>query len=326
MRAALFAWLALASSLLGAEQLRINRPLHHSGMCNASAAVAISSDLFLVANDEDNLLRLYRNDQSGPPLKQFDMSAFLGVQGRSLEADLEAAARIGNRVFWIGSHGRNKDGKERLSRHRLFATDVQGSGTNVTLLPVGKPYEQLLHDLLADARFDPFHFTEASRLAPKKPGALDIEGLAATPEGHLLIGFRNPIPAGKALLIPLLNPNEVIEGKPARFGAAILLDLHELGIRDIAWHGSAYTIIAGPYDGGAQDRLYRWEGPGARPERIRLEQLNDYNPEALIFYPQPGLREFQILSDDGSVRIDGCPCKDLKDPNRQTFRSFWAAP
>jgi hypothetical protein len=292
-------------------------------MCDASGAVAVSSNLFVVANDEDNVLRLYRSDQPGGPVKQFDFNAFLEVHGKSLEADLEGAARIGGRAFWIGSHGQNKNGKERFNRHRLFATDIRVTDGDVTLTPVGKPCKRLLNDLLADSRFDQFHFAEATRRAPKEPGALNIEGLSATPEGHLLIGFRNPLSAGKALLIPLVNPDEVIEGKPARFDSAIQLDLSGLGIRDIAWHGGIYVIIAGSSHGGAHFQLYRWAGPGAKPEPLRVDHLNDYHPEALVIYPKHGLQELQILSDDGTFLIDGCPCKNLKDPNQRTFRSFW---
>jgi len=294
-------------------------------MCDASGAVPISSNLFAVACDEDNILRLYRSDRPGAPVKQFDLNAFLEVRGKSLEADLEGAARIGNRAFWIGSHGRNKDGKERLNRHRLFATDIQASNGEFTLAPVGRPYRRLLDDLLADSRFDQFHLAEASRLTPKAPGALNIEGLCATPEDQLWIAFRNPVPAGKALLIPLLNPNEVIEGKPARFGPAVQLDLGGRGIRDIAWHAGVYMIIAGSWHGGGHFQLYRWAGPGAKPEPLQVDHLNNYHPEALVIYPQHGLQEFQVLSDDGTFLIDGCACKDLKDPDRRSFRSFWVA-
>ena len=177
---------------------------------------------------------MYRSDRGGPPIKEFDCNAFLEVQGKSLEADLEAGARIGDRVFWMGSHGRNKHGKERSNRCRFFATDIRVAGGEVTLTPVGKPYKDLLDDLVRDPRFDSFHLADAAQFTPKAADALNIEGLSATPDGHLLIGFRNPIPQGKALLIPLLNPNEVVDGKTARFGPAILLDLGGLGIRDIA--------------------------------------------------------------------------------------------
>jgi len=62
-------------------------------------------------------------------------------------------------------------------------------------------------------------FEEASHLAPKTPGALNIEGLCATPDHKLLIAFRNPLPQSKALLIPLENPEQVIAlhlGSPHR--------------------------------------------------------------------------------------------------------------
>ena len=305
------------------DHLSLVRPARYTGMCDASGAVTVSSNLFVVADDEHNVLQVYRSDQPGGPVKQFDFNAFLEVHGKSLEADLEGAARIGDRAFWIGSHGRNTDGKERLNRHRLFATDIIVNNGDVTLTPAGKPYKRLLEDLLRDARFDQFHFAKAARHAPKERGALNIEGLSATPEGHLLIGFRNPVPSSKALLIPLLNPNEVIEGAPARFDDAVMLDLGGRGIRDIAWHGGTYMIIAGSWHGGGNFQLYRWPGPGAKPEPLQVDHLNDYHPEALVIYPQYGFKEFQVLSDDGTLLIDGCPCKDLKDPNQRAFRSFW---
>jgi hypothetical protein len=308
------------------DHLRLVRPAQYTGMCDASGAVAVSSNLFVVANDEDNILRVYRADQPGSAVKQFDFNGFLEVHGKSLEADLEGAALIDGRAFWIGSHGRNKNGKERFNRHRLFATDIRVNDGDVFLTPVGIPYKRLLDDLLQDSRFLVFHLEEAARHAPKESGALNIEGLSATPEGHLLIGFRSPVPAGRALLIPLLNPNEVIEGKPGRFGSAVQLDLGGLGIRDIAWHQGTYLIIAGASDGARDFQLYRWPGPGSKPERLQVDHLNHYHPEGLVIYPQHGLQEFQVLSDDGTLLIDGCPCKDLKDPNRRTFRSFWVAP
>jgi len=295
-------------------------------MCDASGGVAVSSDLFVVANDEDNILRVYRADRPGEPVRQFDFNAFLEVTGKSLEADLEAAARIGDRAFWMGSHGRNKNGKERFNRCRLFATDIRVIGDEVTLTPVGKPCKRLLDDLLEDSRFDAFHLGEAARLAPKERGALNIEGLSAMPDGSLLIGFRNPIPDGKALLVPLLNPNEAIEDKPSRFGPPIQLDLGGRGVRDLAWHAGTYLIMAGSYHGGGDFQLYYWAGPGANPEPVKVKHLEDYHPEGIIIYPDRGLQQFQILSDDGTTLVDGCPCKDLKDPRQRTFRSFWLAP
>jgi hypothetical protein len=325
MRGAVLILAAICLCARAGEKSALLRPTLYSGEGDASGAVAVTSNLFLVADDEDNSLRLYRNDMGGPPIKEFDCNAFLEVRGKSLEADLEAGARIGDRAFWIGSHGRNKNGKERPNRCRLFATDLSVAGGEVMVTPVGKPYKGLLDDLIRDWRFEPFHFAAAARLMPKEAEALNIEGLSATPEGHLLIGFRNPIPEGKALLIPLLNPNEVVQGKTALFDPAIELDLGGLGIRDIAYAEGTYIISAGPYHGGGPFRFYRWSGPGTEPERILVEDLGDYHPEAIIIYPDKGLRELQILSDDGKRVVDDISNRDL--PMRQrTFRSFWIAP
>jgi len=323
MRLLFFALLLGSIPVCAAEKAHLTRPSVYSGMCDASAAVAVSSNLFVVASDEDNTLRVYRSDRPGPPIKSFDFNAFLEIVEKPPEADLEGAALLGTRAFWIGSHGRNKDGKERPNRCRLFATDITTVGGEPTLVPAGKPYKRLLEDLIEDSRFTQFHLAEAASRAPKKRGALNIEGLSATPNGQLLLGFRNPIPNGQALLIPLLNPNEVIEGRTARFDPAILLDLGGLGIRDMAWYSGTYIIIAGGWHEGGDFQLYRWAGPSEKPEPITVKHFSDYTPEAIIFYPQQGLDSFQILSDDGTRSVDGRPCKEVSDPAHQTFRSFW---
>ena len=67
------------------------------GMANASAAVAIGTNQVLVADDDDNRLRLY-NVTGGDPLRVFDWSGALRTYGRQREADIEAAARVGDRV------------------------------------------------------------------------------------------------------------------------------------------------------------------------------------------------------------------------------------
>ena len=303
--------------------MELVRPAQYTGMADASGAVAVNSNLFIVADDESNALRLYSREHGGAPLKEFDCNAFLEVTGKSPEADLEAGARIGDRAFWIGSHGRNRDGKVRPNRCRFFATQIEARGDDVRLTPVGRPYKRLLDDFLAEPRLAHFHLREASELAPKQSGALNIEGLSATPEGHLLIGFRNPIPEDRALLVPLLNPNDLIEGRPAQFGDPILLGLDGLGIRDIAWHAGEYIIIAGANHGGGPFELFRWTGNGSAPQRIKVNHFNRYHPEAIVIYPDRGLHEFQILSDDGTESIGGIPAHEVTDWSKRAFRSFW---
>ena len=292
------------------------------GMCDASAAVALDAELLAVANDEDNSLRIYSADAGGPPVQSLDLSTFLKVDPKKPETDLEGACWLGDRIFWISSHGRNRTGEYRASRHRFFATTLEKTDTGVKLVPAGRLYAGLLGDLLRDTRFKSFDFAGASRLPPKTPGALNIEGLCATRQGQLLLGFRNPIPRGRALLIPLTNPNEVLSGQSARFGEPILLNLGGHGIREIVlWHDQ-YLVIAGSYDGRGKSKLYRWAGGSAEPVEIPDVDLKGFNAEALIVYPD-GRWPFQLLSDDGTLIIQGVACKSLKNSALRRFRSVW---
>lgn len=293
------------------------------GMCDASAAVALNNDLFAVANDEDNSIRVYRAREAGLPVRSFNLSIFLGVESKRPETDLEGAAWLGDRIFWITSHGRNHEGKYRRNRHYFFATTWNEKG--MRMAPVGKPYQDLLLDLLREPRLKPFKLTAASRLAPKLPGALNIEALCATPSQHLLIGFRNPIPQGRALIVPLLNPNDLLAGKPAQFGWPILLELGGLGIRDIGYWQGRYLIVAGSFDAQGESRLFQWGGGKAKPEPIVQVNLEGFNAEAVIIYPDHRW-PFQLLSDDGTMEIDGVSCKKLPDPNQRRFRSVWVTP
>src|SRR5690349_1982196 len=99
-----------------------------TGTADASAAVALDADRFVVGSDEDSLLRVYRRSAPGKPVEIIDISRFLQLTKKSPETDIEAAARIGDRIYWITSHGENISGKDRPNRHRFFATDIRTNG------------------------------------------------------------------------------------------------------------------------------------------------------------------------------------------------------
>jgi hypothetical protein len=175
-----------------------------------------------IATDEENRLRVYRRDQGGPPLQTFDLASHLGLERHSPETDIEGAARVGDCVYWIGSHSRNQDGRFRPNRCRFFATAFEVSGDDAKMRFLGVAYQNLVNDLAHAPELKRFDFDRASRLAPKQPGALNIEGLCATPDNQLLIAFRNPVPNGRALLVPLTNPEQIVmNGQPAKFGEPI---------------------------------------------------------------------------------------------------------
>lgn len=304
--------------------------LEHFGTCDASAAVPLGPNLFVVANDEDNLLRVYHSDISGPPVQTFDLAPYLSDKTDG-EADIEGATWLGGRVYWITSHARSKKGRMEASRYQFFAVEFMLSEDDLEMRRVGDPYTGLLNDMLAHKALEPFGIEAASGLPPKEKGALNIEGLCATPEGRLYIGFRNPIPGGRALVVPIENPAEVIDGKTkAELGSPFQLDLGGLGIRSIKYwrQRRTYMIVAGqfggdePGEGGVASALYRWSGdPAEAPSKVEGVDLSDMNPETQVIYP---LQEsaFQIISDDGTVDVGGEQCKKAEEAKRR-FRSRW---
>lgn len=336
------------------------------GASDASAAVAVGDDIFVMADDENNVLRIYEAGKASQPIGSFDMTSFLNIELDFPEADIEAATRVGQRIYWITSHGRNRDGKPRPNRYRFFATELLVEGRSIKLLPAGKPFENLVHELLKtqDARRigldkatrfgEELKKKDRERLAPKNEG-LNIEGLCASPDGGTLyIGLRNPRlrdkqdGRAKAIVIPLLNPARIIDkGEKPVFGEPLLWDLAGLGIRSMEYSPfhKAYFIIAGGPDDDNEGGfvLYRWSSkPDSLPVPERKLSLgkSKFTPEALIPFENSG--RLLMLSDDGSLvvkvagphecaegeyRKDGtCLNKFLLDPNKKTFRAMWLVP
>ena len=315
--------LALAAAAHGAS---LSAPTTYRGMCDASAAVSLNADLFAVANDEDNTLRVYHRQPGGLPAFSFNLTPFLRIKKKNPEADIEASAVIGDRVYWITSHGRNAKGKDAPNRERFFATTFTITKSVVKMASVGRPYPSLLDDLVREPMLARFNLAAASLLAPKEPGALNIEGLTSTPDGQLLIGFRNPIRRGKALLVPLLNPEQLIQGQRARFGEPIQLDLGGYGVRSMGRDKDNYLIIAGSYDGDGESRAYTWAGGTNTPVHMAGIRFPGLNPEGLAYSTAEGHTEFFVLSDDGTQKIGGEDCKKVKNPAYRQFRGYALRP
>ena len=301
------------------------RPAHAElqfrGSCDASGAVPLQPLRFAVADDEDNTLRVYDASAPGAPLSASDMSLMLGLVGKKgvKEADLEAGTRLGEHALWLTSHGRNSQGERKRSRMRFFATSTPQHGEPVQLL--GQPYDGLLSDLIGNPELARFHLAEAAQLAPKSPGGLNIEGLTAQRDQRsVLIGFRNPVPQGRALLVSVYNPLAVMRGQRPELGGPVLLDLGGLGVRAIGLWRDGYVIIAGsPTNERQGARLFRWDAAHA-PAALEAD-LADFNPEALVAFEQEP--RVLLLSDDGERMVDGTACKELRDPARKGFRGRW---
>ncbi|MCI0498584.1 MAG: DUF3616 domain-containing protein [Planctomycetales bacterium] len=330
------------------------------GAADISAGVFLDGGHFAVANDESNFLRIYRVQHPEKPAGQLNLEAFLQVDPQFPEADIEAAARVDDRIYWITSHGRNKDGKPRPSRYRFFCTKIQPAekmGEIPGLVPQGQPCKALIEQLLAypsavqevlkkATQLDQtLSKKEQKKLAPKEQG-LNIEGLTLYPPNKsLLIGLRNPLfkPKGQkgksAILIELLNPQEVVDNKAdARFGKVLLWALDNRGIRGMEYvpaEGRFY-ILAGPVDSETTCAMYQWDGDFANPPSLVYQWPQTdpaFTPEGIARGPD-GL--LWVFSDDGTLEIPvqspaecmegellpngNCPNKFLIDPARQSFR------
>lgn len=315
--------------LVGVVWIAADRPsidtLVFRGLADASAIEALDADWIVLADDEDNQLRLYRRDQPGAPIQQTDLRAFLelkqGKQQKSREVDIEGSARIGDHIFWISSHGRNALGKPAPERRRFFCTRVDARDGVPQLVPEGPVITNLLERLEADPRLQHFHLSSAAELAPKAEGGLNIEGLSPTPEGALLLAFRNPVPEGRALLIPLTNPLEILKGSAPRWGDPILLDMGGRGVRSLTYWANAYWILAGSIDGASDVQLFRWKGGDSKPVLTRFRSSSDLRWEGLAGFESQGKSYLWIVSDDGSRLVDGKPAKQLKNPLQRTFRA-----
>lgn len=312
---------------------------YFTGSSDASAAVSVGGGYVVVADDESNTLRLYDGSTSGAPVRTWDFSDELGVKK---EIDIEAAARVGDTVYWTGSLGNNKDGEYKPDRNRIFTTEVTGSGA-ATQLSFGGSYAKLRDDLVAwdKANGDRYGFAAGTEdgQVPKQIDGFNIEGLEFAPgsSSTAYLGFRAPLVppknGGKALIVPVTNMDKVVTGTKAAFGTPIELDLGGLSIRDIRKNAAGqYLIVAGSWaadDNSDPYALYSWDGvAGHAPvKRADLPTSDPGGWEAVVDVPDlnaAGARA-QLITDDGSADLygDGTEAKDLTHDEWKKSRATW---
>ncbi len=329
-----------------------------TGMSDASSALALDADTMLVGDDESQTIRLYRRDRSGGPLLGFDLNPFLHLtdlydDGRPREVDIEGSTRVGNRIYWMGAHSHARNSESRTNRGRIFATDLSGSGTNITLDFIGH-YNFLKLDLIAwdasnqhgkGADYYGLAASGAEGIDPKAPdgSGFNLEGLCMAPGSSTTayLGFRAPlIPPtnrSKALIITLTNFNSLAISYgglgSAQFGAPIELDLNGHGIRSLEGNSNGFMIVAGPPDLATEDppknfELYTWTGHPEDPPQLRAANLSGMIPEGIVELPPPpwtDTTQVQLVSDNGITVYydDNKQAKVLAEPNFKKFRTDW---
>ena len=299
--------LAVFSSLVG--PLTAHAAGHtYQGICEASAAALVDASHVAVASDDFSAIMIYQRGKP-KPVTQFAVDDV---------TDIEGGARIGDTIFWLTSHSLNSSGEDKKKRKELFATSVSADGT---LSSSGAVYRNLRADLAA----------ALGRSEDRSKALINIEGLAATPEGHLLIGLRGPetIPNDRAIVFELANPMQLVKLGTGDVGSAqitrvVTMDLSDgpgtsgRGVRDIARVGSRYLVLAGsePDGGNPPPKLFWWDGNAeGRVTPGPDADFSGMTPEAIVVWSD---HEGEILSDSGGMMINGVECAD-KDPPKGAF-------
>jgi hypothetical protein len=332
---------------------------NYTGTSDASAGIDAGGGHLLVADDENQNLRLYSRTQSGLAENGFDVTASLALTdidgGVPREVDLEGAARDGTTVYWTGSHSNKKDnGAARPNRQRVFATTLTGAGDAAQLAYAGR-YDHLRTDLVAwDANnghglgANALGLTASAAIGvwPERDDGFNIEGLALAPDTDgLYIAFRAPLlpvnARAKALVIHATNLRAVVRNAPAggsqaagsvTFAAPIELDLGGRGIREIVpTSDGRYLIVAGPTAGAtgtppSNFQLYLWSGNATDTSPLPLNAnlaavAAAGSVETLIGAASVGTNVLTFLSDSGDTvwYADGVVAKDLAEPRIRKF-------
>jgi len=316
---------------------------------DASTAIALDANFMVVADDEASVLRVYPRE-GGAAVLEWSYASDLGLGGDEL--DLEASTRIGNALYFIGSHSNKSGGGEDNNREHVFAVTVSGSGADTTFTYVIQ-YAGLETALTTwdsgnthgkGAGYFGFATSSATGVVPEAVNGFSIEGMTATQDGqNLLLAFRAPqsdtSTREKAVIVPVTVAS-VFSGTPV-FGTPIELDLGGRGIRSIekAATGGDYLILAGPAGGASTEvthdfRLYRLDNAltTATELDVDLDTLRDGTGgsfETIVDVQSTAQNTLvQLLQDNGDTdwadRAGTTVSKDLPAAD-QKFQGNWVS-
>ena len=329
------------------------------GSCDASAMADVGGGYFYVADDENNILRLYNSQLSGMPLRTVNAEDFANG---SEEYDVEGAtvSDDGKTIYWITSLANSKKGKEKPYRNRAFTTKINGSGAEATL--TSGAYSEKFRDAMIKFGDDNgWSFSASASFAnsmiPKRIDGFNVEGLTLKTNGNgaAYIAFRAPCVPKKgvtptssnrkyAVMATVENFEQIFSGSgksstTPQVGAPVLFDFGGLGIRSIERVGDYYVIIAGLFEGGGTPKAYLWDGTtneNADPITVygghltemslALENIavgGDGHPEALTARQEDNKLYLNIVCDGGSADMynDG---KENKDYSADSKKNPWA--
>jgi hypothetical protein len=281
-----------------------------------SGAAAVGNFLFVAPDEGASIVRLQRHNASGNyrAATEFAVADCVSVPGATGdEIDLEGMDIANGFVWMVGSHSAvrarvkkstppdevpdllvtvtHPPARRFLARVPLsvgpegpqpVASTKGSSGKTVLAASLPDDGVGVLARLLSqDLHLSPFIEV------PGKDNGLDIEGLAVI-GSRVLLGLRGPVLRGWAVIIEIQprpcpeDPTTLelgpINGPEGPRYAKHFLDLHGLGIRDLARHGEDLLILAGPtmvLDGPSRVLRLRQGAHHPLPEVVTHSQLEE---------------------------------------------------
>ena len=283
------------------------RPL--PGLYEPSAIVQLPGGRFLVVEDEKDhsfsLLTLSADGQAtsqplGPgwfqssnPIWKLD-----DLEGLTLDSE--------GYCYAVTSHSRTDGGDEKKPRDKLVRFRIDGERVTQPVVVDGlKPALLAAHPVLAAA---------AQVLEAKSGSGLNIEALEVTPDRQrLLVGFRSPLQAGRALIASVENPAAVFDNgaAPQITDTLVTLDLDGHGIRSLSYVAAlaGYLVVSGPATReDVEFSLWFWTGlPGAPARRVTVPGLDSLaHAEGVCPAVLEGVAGLVLVSDDGNREENRC--------------------
>jgi hypothetical protein len=127
----------------------------------------------------------------------------------------------------------------------------------------------------------------------------------------------------------MINPADIVAGVRPRFGKHQLLDLQGRTIRGADNFGGHIIFVADTDKGDLGPAIYIWDEQGNDLTQLHTPELRSIDPESVVIFPDTGLQELLVLSDDGGRRFNGKDCKDWNGKSNKRFRSVtyrWLQP
>ncbi len=216
-------------------------PMQFQDIYEPSGAVTLKDGKVLLVEDESKkTLQVVSVGKDGQveELGEPKMSQKIKMKLEHKVRDVEGVAmNEHNQLYLMTSHSTNKKRKHKKAREQIVRLDYEhGRVSNF------KHYHGLLEAL---QKLHP----ALNSASHKRKKQINIEAISWDREAKsLLIGLRSPLIKGKAVVVPLKNPNAIFDKhqKP-KLDKPILLDLYGDGIRAMSWDRKrkGYWIVSG---------------------------------------------------------------------------------